>query len=1209
MGIPRFASWITKKFPNIVKSEIPTVVHGLYIDMNGIIHPCCHSEDDASIIKRSEEEKIAQVCLAVNYLLMQARPKTIVYLAMDGVAPRAKMNQQRSRRYMSAVESHGDMKYDGLAPRDSSFTDAEEDALMTCISRSFPSKDVMNEDSSPKFDSNCISPGTIFMERCADALSVHVQKMMAQSATKEAQDGTDAVGAAWAGLTVIISDTSSPGEGEHKIVDFIRSQLETGGNSWPDSGSHVIAGKDADLILLCLAMHTPRIYIMRENFRLGRFTEDSLPLIGYFSKKSKCNPLQHIIKSPTKPPDCNNKESENSTSITPDEDTPITTTFMEGAVREAKEVAVITSLKKQPGINDANTDLEENDNGKKKYQRGTTEQSNSKSRYVRPRFEYYDVDMLGSAIMNEIYTVSRKSNIVLNQAVDYQDFVNRVHNKSHGQKNYKKVVNNGVSDNGSAPTSRRPPTVANFLNPDGHIEISPLDGLHRDTVSGHVLVHPCTTAHNSRVIDDFIALASLMGNDFMPRLPSAFCGDSAMDNIIEVYIHTALPYGYITNSKTHDLDLKQFFRFLVGYAKVETVLFRQQCIKSNLLTPYEAMNESGVKAESLSLTSENRIRLPAPIDAKWRDLYYSSTSITNNKESIDAACKSFIEGMRFVFRYYTTTSKTTSWTWYYPFHHTPFAADLANFLEIYALGDESKQQQLPPPKLEVNAPYPFAQLMAILPPTSAALVPKKIAQVMCDGARCDNLKETFPLEWKVDYCASSWKDYLSTVMIPFANLDILMNIVEEMEPFFDDGERIRNKNNHRQKLLLRCSRKMISTIRASAKKAAEKDGDCEIFAFTARTDSVVEISCRRSLNDLMKKRLNYLIAAAVNEASRNVKGVISFVQCRNYSLDTIDCAQFQELGFDENKELTSSDETGDDNSASDRVLIFDYEDFQSVFHLKPKTYSYNKSPPSEVKNGDYVGNRKNRRWNKGQKNNCHKRLVQTKSIGYNVPIPTWFLMRARACILSTNRDYFSSQSTCYPSFGDFYVATGGVVTAASVLQSIVFSYLNPDISLLDCLWSALVAFSFPVCVFITGLFMLLVIGFGQSNPLRGSGIVRNNIRDAYVDWLCAQCLALNFSKNEKCFHCGAPCDELRTSWAIFSAKGQNTPPNLAPDHAPYITSARICMSKAHMFKAAGLAGVFDSPDEIHKDNTEHKIVLNTDAYGNSYDCDNKCDMI
>lgn len=106
------------------------------------------------------------------------------------------MNQQRSRRFRAAKDAK-DKKEEILSVRE------------RLSKEGVPLPPPRTEEE--HFDSNCITPGTPFMDRLAVALRSYVQERLKNNP-------------AWKNLEIILSDANVPGEGEHKIMDYIRKQ-------------------------------------------------------------------------------------------------------------------------------------------------------------------------------------------------------------------------------------------------------------------------------------------------------------------------------------------------------------------------------------------------------------------------------------------------------------------------------------------------------------------------------------------------------------------------------------------------------------------------------------------------------------------------------------------------------------------------------------------------------------------------------------------------------------------------------------------------------------------------------------------------------------------------------------------------------------------------------------------------------------------------
>lgn len=189
------------------------------------------------------------------------KPKVSVFMAIDGVAPRAKMNQQRSRRFRSAKDlAEATKAKQKIRPLDSNGNSGTDNNV--------------EDPYSGAFDSNCITPGTEFLLRISSAIRYFIRKKLKEDPL-------------WRNLSVIFSGPEVPGEGEHKIMQHIRDMRNQ--PHYRPNTRHCMYGQDADLIMLGLVSHEPHFTLLREIIDFsGGFSknENALKEVKKFTKQS-----------------------------------------------------------------------------------------------------------------------------------------------------------------------------------------------------------------------------------------------------------------------------------------------------------------------------------------------------------------------------------------------------------------------------------------------------------------------------------------------------------------------------------------------------------------------------------------------------------------------------------------------------------------------------------------------------------------------------------------------------------------------------------------------------------------------------------------------------------------------------------------------------------------------------------------------------------
>lgn len=779
MGVPALFRWLSQKYPKIISpviEEQPSEIDGqeipinttlpnpngeefdnLYLDMNGIVHPCSHPEDRPP--PATEEEMMLAIFKYTDRVVNMVRPRKLLLIAVDGVAPRAKMNQQRSRRFRSAQEAKE--------------KDEDKEELLKMLKSQ--NGGVVHEDTTSMmqkktWDSNAITPGTPFMDLLATCLRYWCAYKI----------NTDA---AWEKVKVIISDATVPGEGEHKIMEFIRSQ-----RSSPDhdpNTRHVIYGLDADLIMLGLATHEPHFRVLREDVffqeskartcricgQKGHIAEacrgEAKQKVGDFDEKEKASALKPFIWLHVSVL----REYLKAELDVPHQQFRFD---LERALDDWVFMCFFVGNDFLPHL----PSLDIRDNG------------------IDTLIAIWrdNLPIMGGYVTKDGHVDLERTQFILDGLAKQEDaiFQRRHAAEERRQANAKrrKVEDKGRSNdrysgggNSTGPDGRRKSPDYSTPAPNSNHRAKPMN----PTIAppdlplfvpgkGNITREEKAVTHDMVVNRSSVYKTNLANKSAAAALKSKLLAGTQTD--ISVNSAASLvEEGPEPAEQTEPLETVEAEKppmSALGKRKAELIEDDE--------TSTPGRSTPGHSTPDLSKSNGDSDEPPPDTVRLWEegyaDRYYEQKFSVDPKDIgfRNQVARSYVEGLAWVLLYYF--QGCPSWTWYYPYHYAPFAAD---FVELHKMNL----------KFDKGKPFkPFEQLMGVLPAASNHAIPEAFRPLMSDED--SEILDFYPTEFPIDLNGKKFA-WQGVALLPFIDEKRLLRAMATKYPLLSAEEAARNE--------------------------------------------------------------------------------------------------------------------------------------------------------------------------------------------------------------------------------------------------------------------------------------------------------------------------------------------------------------------------------------------------------------------------------
>ena len=245
--------------------------------------------------------------------------------------------------------------------------------------------------------------------------------------------------------------------------------------------------------------------------------------------------------------------------------------------------------------------------------------------------------------------------------------------------------------------------------------------LYKEFILDETHKYCCKKTNDKRIVEDYIIMCFILGNDFLPSVPSLRINNGDDDFIMESYGKTfnkLKRYLVDTKGETVKLNLDFFKELMVNLAEKESERLKFYTKSENRIRRYQGDSYFEKKMYNF----ENNI--PRPKDTlqlghhNYKERYYNYYFNHNNSDKISKICRDYVKTIVWVANYYF--KGVTDWRWYYQHDNAPFISDLAKYTDNWDFEFDYKTK-------------PFTviqQQVLVLPPDSFNILPNKYRKII-----------------------------------------------------------------------------------------------------------------------------------------------------------------------------------------------------------------------------------------------------------------------------------------------------------------------------------------------------------------------------------------------------------------------------------------------------------------------------------------------